>query len=61
VVAAVFEQETESGGRLAVRYPMPVIHDEGCLRGWCSVRVEVAEFGVSLRAWLRSSDVGCGC
>ena len=29
VVAAVFEQETESGGRLAVRYPMPVIHDEG--------------------------------
>jgi hypothetical protein len=25
----VFEQETESGGRLAVRYPMPVIHDEG--------------------------------
>ena len=25
----MFEQETESGGRLAVRYPMPVIHDEG--------------------------------
>ena len=26
----------------------------------CSVRVEVAEFGVSLRGWLRSSDIGCG-
>jgi hypothetical protein len=29
VVAAVFEQETESGGRLAGGYLMPVIHDEG--------------------------------
>jgi hypothetical protein len=24
------------------------------------VRVKVAEFGVSLRGWLRSSDIGCG-
>ena len=26
----------------------------------CPVRVKVAEFGVSLRGWLRSSDIGCG-
>ena len=27
---------------------------------WCPVRMKVAEFGVSLRGWLRSSDIGCG-
>ena len=26
----------------------------------CPVRVKVAEFEVSLRGWLRSSDIGCG-
>ena len=26
----------------------------------CPVRVKVAEFGVSLRGWLRSSEIGCG-
>ena len=26
----------------------------------CPVRVKVVEFGVSLRGWLRSSDIGCG-
>ena len=26
----------------------------------CPVRVKVAEFRVSLRGWLRSSDIGCG-
>ena len=28
--------------------------------GGCPVRVKVAGFGVSLRGWLRSSDIGCG-
>ena len=35
--------------------------DETVAAKKCPVRVKkVAEFGVSLRGWLRSSDIGCG-